>query len=414
MAFYDTVIVGNGPSALILAYILSGNSPIYSKAHPDKILNSKLHADLLVDFDVADLTSHFHTQYSTAALPVNVLLDTLLRPFGDTEPNVKSCISWEYHPERVVSHVVLGNTAPGGQWADNPVKASGNIEALSYLDQLSLPGYSMREYLQLEDEFLRPTRSQVAGYLATYPSKVGIQVERPSVVSDVRRASQGFHVGSHNISCRHLILASGIFTQLIEPRPQLRCLLSEESRDRPLLVVGSGFSAADIIITNLPVRKIIHIYKWDGNSPLRACHRQAYPEYAEVYRKMKRAANGVHEKDYEGFPNTWIAEANTGHVNLLKEGQMYKRHIEGFAYVIGRRGSLSYLEAGLQGEILGSTSSEGISAKTFRNSDLELAPGVFMIGSLTGDSLIRHAHGGCVFAASQILSRKLVNGYTPH
>lgn len=414
MAFYDTVIVGSGPSALILSYLLSGNSPIYNKTHPDKILNSKLHADLLIDFDVTRITSHFHTQYSTAALPVNVLLDTLLRPFGDTEPNVQSCISWEYRPERSISHIVLGNTTPGGQWADNPVKASWDIGALSYLDQLSLPGYSMRDHLQTNDEFLRPTRSQVAEYLAAYPGKVGIKVEKPSVVSNVRRTSQGFYIGSHNILCRHLILASGIFTQLIAPRSQLHCLLSSESRDGPLLVVGSGFSAADIIITNLSVRKIIHIYKWDGNSPLRACHRQAYPEYAEVYRKMKRAANGQHEKDYEGFPNTWIAEASAGHVKLLKEGQTYKRHIGRFAYVIGRRGSLSYLDSNLQKEILGSTSTEGISSKTFRKSDLELAPDVFMIGSLTGDSLIRHAFGGCVFAASQILNRKLVNGYTTH
>lgn len=410
MASYDVVIVGNGPSALILSYILHGNLPFYTHTHPDIILNSKLDSDLLVNFDVKKLTSHFHTQYSTAALPVNVLLDTLLRPFGDTEPNAQSCITWKYCPERTISHIVLGNTVPGGQWADNPVRASWDIGSLSYMDQLSLPGYTLRRYLDTDDEFLRPTRAQVASYLAVYPSKVGLKVEAPSTVSNVSRIAGGFHIGSHGISCKHLVLASGIFTQLITPRPELHCLLSSKPQAGPLLVIGSGFSAADIMITHSSHRRIIHIYKWDGNSPLRACHRQAYPEYAAVYRRMKRAANGLMDEGYEGFPNTWIAEARPGHVKLLKDGRLHERDVGELAYVIGRRGSLSYLNAGLRKEILGLTGPEGISGKSLRKADLELAPDVFMIGSLTGDSLIRYAYGGCVFAASRILSRKSING----
>lgn len=410
MASYDVVIVGNGPSALILSYILHGNSPFYMHTHPDKILESKLSSDILLDFDVERLTSHFHAQYSTAALPANVLLDTLLRPFGDTEPDAQSCITWKYRPERAVSHIVLGNTIPGGQWADNPVKASWDIGSLSYMDQLSLPGYTLREHLGLDDEFLRPTRSQVAGYLATYPSKVGLKIEAPSTVSNITRIAGGFHIGSHSISCRHLILASGVFTQLIAPRPELQCLLSSKPQAGPLLVIGSGFSAADIILTHSSHRRIIHIYKWDGNSPLRACHKQAYPEYAAVYRLMKRAANGLMDEGYEGFPNTWISEARPGHVKLLKDGRLYERDVGELACVIGRRGSLSYLDAGLRKEILGSISPEGISGKTLRKANLELAQDVFMIGSLTGDSLIRYAYGGCVFAASRILSRRGVNG----
>jgi hypothetical protein len=36
--------------------------------------------------------------------------------------------------------------------------------------------------------------------------------------------------------------------------------------------------------------------------------------------------------------------------------------------------------------------------------DLELAPNVFAIGSLTGDSLIRFAYGSCTYAAARIMA----------
>src|SRR5581483_857929 len=47
-----------------------------------------------------------------------------------------------------------------------------------------------------------------------------------------------------------------------------------------------------------------------------------------------------------------------------------------------------------------------ISGKTLRvkvMEDLEVARNVFVIGSLTGDSLIRFAYGGCIYAASKLI-----------
>ena len=454
----DTVIVGNGPAALILSYILHGNCPFYDTSfnnHPDRILDTKLRADLIYDgFDVGDITAHFPSSrfsYSTAALPINVLLDTLLRPLADTDPGAyKPCVSWKRLPDRAVSHVLLSCTKPGGQWASNPVRASWDIGALSYLDQLSLPGYSLRDHLASryspeESDFVRPTRAEIADYLAAYPAAVGIEdsVFPPALVSNVKRTQQGFYIGSHSISCKHLVLASGIFSNLLPARPQLYPLLElpeSQASEPPLLVVGSGFSAADIIITNLPRRKIIHIFKWDPDnrpSPLRACHKSAYPEYARVYRQMKLAAIALlgegegslaltrrksntlkHTKadpNYEGFPNTYIAEATArngaGTVELrLPSGKMTKRAVSELAYVIGRRGSLAYLDSELQKEVVGpeppKEKSEKISGRTLRakvQEDLEVAPNVFVIGSLTGDSLIRHAYGSCIYAAHKIL-----------
>ena len=407
-----------------------------------------------------DLTAHFaasRLSYSTQALPINVLLDTLIRPLADTDPEkYRTCLEWRLEAEKKVSHVVLGNTAQvGGQWADNPVSASWDIGTLSYAEMLSLPGYSFEEHYKDTrggplPEFHRPTRREVAGYLATYPEEVGIQgsVYTDVEVGEVRRINAAFYVGSHNIICKHLVLASGIFSHLIPPRPSLLPLYtlprSNDSSDAPLLIVGSGFTAADVIISTPAKRKIIHIFKWDPEnrpSPLRACHPRAYPEYASVYKRMKLAAQQVlgprgissplrtrksnpffAERDwdsvYEGLPNTYIKDIvvsdDTALLSLeAGNGTVLQREISNMEYVIGRRGSLDYLDNRLADEVLGkldettdrqpAISSHTLRSKAERN--LELARDVFAIGSLTGDSLIRFAYGGCIFGAREIMRR---------
>ena len=461
----DVVIIGNGPSALILSYILHGNVPYYksSNPHPDPILHNKLvKTPCLFGIDVNSLTSHFgasRLSYSSQALPINVLLDTLIRPLADTEPgSLGTCVKWRHEPEKEIRHVILGNTAQaGGQWADNPVEASWDIGALSYAEMLSLPGYSLQEHYkrigrEQPADFYRPTRRDIADYLAVYPGAVGINdsIWNGTVAQGITRTEHGFHIGSPDLCCRNLVLASGIFSHLLPARPQLQPLLQlpDHSRDYepPLLVVGSGFTAADIIISALPHRKIIHIFKWapeEHPSPLRACHADAYPDYAGIYRRMKLSAiralgnNSVFspapskrhknnpffdprdwDKSYEGLPNTYIKEvrAHGEYATVMlqgPDGQIIEREVSNLQYVIGRRGSLKYLDKALQQEVLDcdanrSINADRISGKTLRpkvEENLEVAPGVFVIGSLTGDSLIRFAFGGCVYAAREIASR---------
>ena len=472
---FDTVIIGSGPSALILSFILHGNIPYYnvSNPHPDPILHAKLlKSPCLLNIDVLNLTSHFgasRISYSTQALPINVLLDTLIRPLADTEPGTYlSCVEWRHEPERAVSHMVIGDTAQaGGQWADNPVAASMDIGALSYAEMLSLPKYSIEDHYRVTmidppEEFHRPPRKEVADYLAAYPAAVGIEkaLSLSRIVGDITRSMNGFHVRSHNIHCRHLVLASGVFSRLIPARPALQPLLClpkvPPSCEIPLLVVGSGFTAADIIITNLPHRKILHIFKWapeERPSPLRACHPHAYPEYAGVYQRMKLSAATAlgnqdimspfkkhksnpffdpasWDKGYEGMPNTYIKCVSTcgskGIVALEdSHGSIFEREVSNLEYVIGRRGSLNFLDNGLRLEVLGSEIGNkdiaglisGHSLRSKVEENIEVAPDIFAIGSLTGDSLIRYAYGGCVYAAREILQRnesKARTSLTPH
>ncbi|KAL8785841.1 MAG: hypothetical protein Q9195_008464 [Heterodermia aff. obscurata] len=456
----DTVIVGNGPSALILSYILHGNIPYYDagNGHPDAILHQKLlNRPSLLDLDVGDLTAHFaasRLSYSTQALPVNVLLDTLIRPLADTNPGqYPSCVTWRREPEKRVAHLVLGNTSRvGGQWADNPIAGSWDIGALSYAEMLSLPGYSLIEHRRKRngkcvEKFDRPTRREVAEYLAIYPEMVGISdsMHTNFQADGISRTPTGFHIASHGIRCKHLVLASGIFSHLIPARPLLQPLFLLNpaycSSQPPLLVIGSGFTAADVILSSAPGHRVLHIFKWAPDahpSPLRACHPRAYPEYASVYKKMKLAARACYEarenlpptrrkgsnstehnngqESYEGLPNTYITDVvmrdNSAIVTLRQsDGRCIEREVSAMQYVIGRRGSLNFIDHDLSGEILGPekfVERAIISGKTLRaraEESLELAADVFVIGSLTGDSLIRFAFGGCVFAAGEIIRR---------
>jgi len=464
----DTVIIGNGPSALILSYILHGHVPYYIGRHHDGILDAKLNQEPNLLRLTPHLYAHFlaSLRYSTQALPINTLLDTLIRPNADTEINPTSCIEWRHEPERAISHVAIGEAAhAGGQWAENPVSASADIGTLSYAEQLSLPGYSYADHLaeskkQEEYDFIRPSRSQYAAYLKAYPKAVGIAdtVYSNKKVEGVSRQGNGFLIASLNIRCKHLVLASGIFNVNIPPPALLTPLVQLEYPHKPLLVIGSGFSAADVIISAPPTRRILHVYQWAPDkrpSPLRGCHHTAYPEYAAVYRQMKLAAISstrksrtarsptAHKKSnpflrqrdwsaYEGLPNAEVlgvsvsADRSLATVTIqLASGEVVTHHVGGLAYVVGRRGTLEFLSPHLRAEVLDTPDhpaqeavhSALISSRTFRakvesETSLEVTRNVFIIGSLTGDPLIRHAFGGCVFAAGRILGT-LPSAYLP-
>ncbi|BCS18566.1 uncharacterized protein APUU_11394S [Aspergillus puulaauensis] len=460
----DTIIIGNGPSSMILSYILHGYLPYYSPQHPhpDPLLHAKLKgAPALLGADVDALTEHFaasRLSYSTQALPVNVLLDTLVRPSVDVE-ELQSItnVEWRYEPEKAIPHKVFGNAPrPGGQWTENRMPASWEIQTLSYASMLSLPGYSFADHYRKTTgkdlpAYTRPSRQDTADYFQAYPAAVGIDdafCSNENVWGIIRNKS-GFYLRSHNIQCRHLALASGVFSEVLQPRPLIRPLtLLQPVPETPLLVIGSGFSAADVIISAPGNQKIIHVFKWDPEnrpSPLRGCHQHAYPEYAGVYRLMRRAAIAAQPKTskrvkplrtnsspflesrawaeiYEGFPNTEIIDVQTQDEIAIvtfrcPAGNTLTRHVRGMVYATGRRGSLGYLDQSLLREVIGSDheveANPTISGQTLRGKaieDVEVAKDVFIIGSLTGDSLIRFAYGSCVQAAGKLVNVASGNG----
>lgn len=443
---------------MILSYILHGHLPFYSSTppHPDPLLDDKLKAapDLL-NADVRALTAHFaasRLSYSTQALPVNVLLDTLVRPSADIdEAGCATNVEWRNVPDKAVPHLVFGKAPqPGGQWTDDPHGASWDIQTLSYATMLSLPGYSFADHHWKTTgkelaPFTRPTRREIADYFRVYPAAVHIDdvFRCGEDLEGISRTTDGFYIQSHDLHCKRLVLASGIFSEVLAPPPVLQPVLQTQPIPKaPLLIIGSGFSAADAIISTSPDQKILHVFRWspeDRPSPLRSCHQQAYPEYAGVYRLMKRAAlaaSGTSKTQrpkyrrgtssaflesrhldelYEGVCNVDVTavEIENGQAQITfrrEDGTSFCRAVRGLVYAAGRRGNLNYLGTELRSEVLGRDDPEpAVSGQTLRAKameDLEVAPGVHVIGSLTGDSLVRFAYGGCVSTASRLIHER--------
>ncbi|KAI2790670.1 hypothetical protein POX_c03516 [Penicillium oxalicum] len=441
---------------MILSYILHGHLPFYARnpPHPDTLLDAKLKdAPNLLTANVEALTAHFaasRLSYSTQALPVNVLLDTLVRPSLDVDDSdCTSNIAWRSMPEKAIPHLVFGNAPrPGGQWTEDPHGASWDIQTLSYAAMLSLPGYSFADHHRVTTgddlpPFTRPTRREIADYFQAYPAAVQIDdvFRCGEQVKGICRTANGFYIQSHNLHCRRLVLASGIFSEILPPPALLQPVLQTQSTPTiPLLVIGSGFSAADTIISASADQKILHVFKWspeDRPSPLRGCHQHAYPEYAGVYRLMKRAAlasrlNKTPQRPnarrassmpflesrnwdgvYEGLPNVEIVDVAVKEDSALvtfrcEDGSKLTRSVRGLVYAAGRRGTLDYLDPKLRTEVLNPDEADDvvISGQTLRAKaleDLQVAPGVYIIGSLTGDSLVRFAYGGCVVTAGHLI-----------
>jgi len=320
---------------------------------------------------------------------------------------------------------------------------------------LSLPGYTFFDhYRKLYGEdmsiFTRPTRGDVSSYYAQYPKETGIlstislsryvyQVERAGdfeflvrVLHTSKDAGQLQTPIPYVIRCKHVVLASGISTRLLSPPPHLQQIpeyvvsgADNYNSSAAVLAVGSGFTTADILLSAHPNQKIIHIYKWDrtGSSPLKGCHPSAYPEYAMVYRKMKLAAiNSVtisptvsEQRLYEGLPNAEVISV-TPHpsapdsleVTFKLSGCVtpVTRRVGRLAYFVGRRGDLSYLSPKIQAELGISHTAECISGDTLRSrvaANVEVTKGIFAIGSLTGDSLVKFGFGSGTYAAGRIL-----------
>jgi len=457
--------------------MLHGNVPRYDPVahgpHPDSILHrklSKMSGRPLYDMlesqrAIDDLTEHFPgspLSYSNQALPVNVLLDTLFRPNADTEiGGIKTRLRWDQNPAKRVDHIVLGSASEaGGQWTEDPVSTNWDIGTLSYAEMFSLPGYSFPEhYRQIHKEALpelvRPSRRDVASYYAAYPDAVGISsaMYHGTLVQVVSRNNGGFAVRVQRrktgdmfvIVCRHLVLATGIFTYTIPAPPIFLPLLQKAPQlpqgrppAAPILVVGSGFTAADVILSQPPGKKIIHIYKWDPArpSPLKGCHPQAYPEYAQIYRHMKLAtltSNGQapkssnrHSKSnlvrdwdetYEAFPNAQVIAVSTqGIIKILTpDDEVIERQVVDLKYCAGRKGSLGYLASDLRKEV-GVMYAAWVSADTMRRrveSGIEASPSIFVIGSLAGDSLVRFGLGSSVYTAGKII-RDFEDKMQPH
>ena len=412
--------------------------------HPDPILHAQLSQvrngsiySILSKITVPVLTAHFSSrhEYQKQAFPVNILMDALLRPNSDLDPDIEQArqrLVFRYESKCAISHAVIGDSPEaGGQWADGI--DSEEALALSYADMLALPGYSIARHFKGDTSaFDRLSRTQVRQYYAAYPKAVGIEgrLFSSAHVVNVSRKGDGFVLDiSHNgqtskLDCNTVVLASGLFSNHLPPPPTLERFLPLQNpqKDGPVLVVGSGFSAADIILHAMSQRRpVIHMYKWqtkDRPNPLLACHPQAYPEYAKVYQLMKRTqATG-----YLGLPNGHIIKGiDSRHRGLYLRISSDKNEYDGLIsevkIAIGRRARLDYLSEEIRsafGQVFDENNfvtRQGFTTQIFRSlgehQSFKIGRDMYVIGSLVGDSsLVRFGLGGVVACAADIVTSK--------
>lgn len=416
---------------------------------------------------------NIHSFFSAEVLPVNLLLDALVAEdeacFIDL---ADKCSRIDWHSDCAttsIDHLVLGSAAhPGGQWESFDVDGEDDL-ALSYTEMLSLPGYAFTHYYKDTygvacDIPLRPKRYDVARYYAEYPRVVGISdsiMSGATVVSVSRSGAHDFNVqfshnGSlHNISCRNLVLASGIFESPLKHGLSLQTstestttsqsdlhtsqfVEDESSSDSeassalssptscsshtslhdscPALIIGTGVSAADAVNR---YHSSIHIYKWfdSKGSPcsFRKFPKELYGDYVKVFENMKSAATSSPSSpsttqstsQYTGLPNASLLEydpkSHTARIQL-QSGDIKQFQVSKVLRYTGRTSSLSYLDKSVVPDLDTSVITKLSIRSQYRCQLPQIASGVYVMGSLTGDSLVRFLLGSCVWVTSKLIS----------
>jgi hypothetical protein len=390
--------------------------------------------------------------YSSTVLAPNLLVDALqasdesqFASLSNRTPRIK----WIHEPERAVDHKVLCATeSAGGQWESKTIDLPSDL-SLSYAEMLSLPLFPFSQHYEEVHKkpppvFFRPPRGSVADYYSAWPHKVGIKsVVYNCVASCVTKCldGHGYNIKCSNgrrITARRVVLASGVFddptvrrrlncpvetatysdstctcdyyvSPISSPLLEASANNSQENRNMdpllPTLVVGTGVSAADAICN--AKGPVIHLFKWDDAQgrpcTFRNFPRELYPEYAQVFKWMKQRR--LADESYEGFANARILSVSPqdGSVVLaLDDGSTIKRKVGAIRIRTGRSGSLAYLAPDVMPVANPNVTKESMREFVEKSRSLQVGEGLFIVGSLCGDSLVRFLSGGCMWVAGMI------------
>ncbi|XP_055354298.1 oxidative stress-induced growth inhibitor 2-like [Paramacrobiotus metropolitanus] len=370
----DVAVIGNGPSALTLSFILNGNWPYYNGSHPDEIIHARLNYyknKSILETDFGELSSGVSGQ--SRNLVAN-LFDQLLHPstvYGDVD--LTSCVSWK-PVDCKVPHLILGPHPPGGAWQ----KMHGSKKALSFNNWLELPGLPLEEWVTRKGCCLRrrfPDNSRLPlavwkHYYEDYPHEVGLEdsLRTGYYVTSVRNLAahgdaetgenvtedgenlqypweiKGERIGPDGepeaflIHAKKVVLATGT----AENPKQLHVIgehrswtghtyddmhnfiadnlhLDEHGENTKkakrcwsrVVIVGSGLTAADAVVEALTAGcHVYHIFD-PKHSILSQLSERLYPDYAAIWKLM----NGETRAQSTNF---------TGHYTPFPYGQVEK------------------------------------------------------------------------------------------
>ncbi|XP_029647873.1 oxidative stress-induced growth inhibitor 2-like isoform X1 [Octopus sinensis] len=141
---YEVIIIGNGPSAICLSFLLSGYRPYYNGLpHSVPFLEEKLKGlkgKSVVESDLYDLAQGLEGR---SLNPVAVLFDHMLHPDADHGALNPSLLTWVYDRQHEIPHLVLGKWSPGGSWQ----QMDGNLQTISISNWMELPSLPLQKWL---------------------------------------------------------------------------------------------------------------------------------------------------------------------------------------------------------------------------------------------------------------------------
>lgn len=165
--FKDTVVIGNGPSAITLSYMLSGNVAYYSGQSDNDMLHKRMSFFENTPIVLQNLQELAQGLEGRSTNDVSLLFDALAHPDADTGIDKPSLLEWRQRDDLKSDHVVIGPDVPGGAWrqfgtketedeshngsADDGVKKASSIMdkdvlTVSLGTWMELPNYSMSEW----------------------------------------------------------------------------------------------------------------------------------------------------------------------------------------------------------------------------------------------------------------------------
>jgi len=163
----EFVIIGNGPSGIVLSYMLSGNWPYYVGQSQDEFLHARLMVDPHLSLVQQDLQFLSEGLEGRSNYPVALLLDALQKPEADLGLKNPSLLEWRHVSDARVDHVVLGRGGPGGVWQS----LDGELLTVSLGGWMELPDLSMSQW-QGED---RASVATVSSYYQDYVKMKGLE-----------------------------------------------------------------------------------------------------------------------------------------------------------------------------------------------------------------------------------------------
>ncbi|CAG9855923.1 unnamed protein product [Phyllotreta striolata] len=167
IVYKEVVIIGNGPSGIVLSYMLSGNVPyVTSDSHPDEMLSARLGpivGDCLLYQDFSLLSSGLEGRSTNR---VSLLMDALLHPHADMGWDLEPLVEFRKTGAKI-DHIVLGKGPPGGSWH----RMDPQMLTLSLGSWMALPGMPFHSS---DSEEKRAYAADVAKYYVQYTDKMGL------------------------------------------------------------------------------------------------------------------------------------------------------------------------------------------------------------------------------------------------